>query len=436
MKRKISQHLFLISVFAVLFSVISVTFVYYNLFKIRIMEDLRTYAELLSKVDFENTLESKVLREYNGIRITLIGDDGSVLYDNESDPARMKNHVDRPEVKQAIETGRGQSVRKSETLQMRTYNYALQLENGKILRVSSEAQSIFSVYISALPAVFFVVIIVLFICLIISNYLTRRILKPIEKMTENLDNISGEGEYKELEPFANQIRKQHEDILSAAKVRQDFTANVSHELKTPLTVISGYAELIEQDMIEAGEVKKYAGQIYEHSKRLVNIINDTIKLSELDYEELIPELIRFDLYELLKNRVDDLKAAANNKHVKIEMSGENTMVYSDKNMMSELIDNLILNAIRYNIDNGMIMVSVFTRNDKCVLKIADSGIGIPTEELSRIFERFYRVDRSHSGETGGTGLGLAIVKHITEILGYTIDVESEVGKGTVFSVYI
>lgn len=436
MKRKISLHLFLISVFAVLLSVLSVTFVYYNLFKNRIMEDLRLHADLLSNVNVEQVINGKQSIEDKGIRITIISKEGTVLYDNDTDPELMGNHINRPEVKQAIDTGSGQSVRKSETLQMQTYNYALLLENGNILRVSSEAPGILKVFMSSLPMVVLVVIIVLFICFIISGYLTRRILKPIKEMTDNLDIFLGNTEYRELEPFAKQIRKQHEDILSAAKVRQDFTANVSHELKTPLTAISGYAELMEQDMINVGEVKKYAGQIRENANRLVNIINDTIRLSELNYEEYKPEFSNFDLYELAKNRIDFLKAVARNKHIKLEISGENTMIYSDKSMMSELIDNLILNAVRYNIENGMVMVSVFKQNEKSIFKVADSGIGIPTDEIPRIFERFYRIDKSRSRETGGTGLGLAIVKHIVELLGYSIGIESEVGKGTVFTVYI
>lgn len=436
MKRKISLHLFIISVFAVLLSVISVTLVYYNLFRTRIMEDLKVHADLLSKVDFKGVANKEQSIEDTGIRITVISADGTVLFDNDTDPGQMENHINRPEVKQALDTGSGQSVRKSETLQMQTYNYALLLENGDVLRVSSEAQSIVSVYMSSLPMVALVVVIVLFICLIISGYLTQRILKPIEAMTQNLNNVSLDIGYEELEPFAMQIRKQHEDILSSAKVRQDFTANVSHELKTPLTAISGYAELMEQGMINTNDVKKYAGQIRENSNRLMDIINDTIKLSELDYEELTPELSRFDLYELANDRVNLIKGAVGNKTIKLDISGECMEVYSDKNLMSELMDNLIINAIRYNVENGMVMVSIFKQNDKIVLKVADSGIGIPQEEIPRIFERFYRVDKSRSRETGGTGLGLAIVKHIVELLEYSIDVESEIGKGSVFTVYI
>lgn len=436
MKRKISARLFFISVLAVLLSVISVTFVYYNLFKARVMEDLGIHARLLSAVPIDSIINGEISIEDEEIRITIISPDGSVLYDNDSDPGQMENHMNRPEVVSAKNIGEGHSVRKSETMQIMTYNYALLLENGTILRVSSQAQSILSVFISSFPTVIIVVLIVLFTCLIISHYLTKRILKPIEEMTKNLDNLSLDAEYKELEPFANQIRKQHEDILLSANIRQDFTANVSHELKTPLTAISGYAELIEQDMIRNQEAKKYAGKIRENSERLVNIINDTIKLSELDYEKISPEFSRFDLYELVKIRVDFFRAFANNKNVKIDISGDCTEILSDKNLMTELIDNLILNAIRYNNDGGMVMVSVFKQNDRCVLKIADSGIGIPLEEIPRIFERFYRVDKSRSRETGGTGLGLAIVKHITELLGYSIEVESEVAKGTTFVVYI
>lgn len=436
MKRKISVGLFFVSVLAVLMSVISVTFVYYNLFKTRIMEDLRIHASLLSDVNVDFVNNESILIGDEGIRITVISPDGGVLYDNDTDPGQMENHLSRPEVISAKNEGEGNSVRWSETMQTQTYNYAMVLENGNILRVSTEVQSIISVFISSFPMVYLVVIIILIICLFISHYLTKRILKPIEKMTENLDRFSEDVEYKELEPFAKQIRKQHEDILLSAKVRQDFTANVSHELKTPLTAISGYAELIEQDMIRDGEVKKSAGQIRENSERLLNIINDTIKLSELDYEGLTPELSKFDLYELSRERADFLRPSSEKRNIKIEIAGDSTEIFSDKSLMTEALDNLIQNAIRYNTDGGLVTVSVFKQNEGCVLKVADSGVGIPPEEIPRIFERFYRVDKSRSRETGGTGLGLAIVKHITELLGYTIQVESEVGKGTVFTVYI
>lgn len=436
MKRKISIRLFFISVLAVFLSVISVTIVYYNLFKDRVMEDLSIHASLLSNVPMDFIINGQTFTDDKEIRITIISPEGNVLFDNETDPGQMENHLSRPEVIAAKNTGEGYSVRRSETLQMQTYNYALLLENGNILRVSTRVQSMFSVFISAFPMVILVVIIVLFICIFISHYLTKRILKPIEEMTNNLGHISSDVKYKELEPFAKQIRKQHEDILFSAKVRQDFTANVSHELKTPLTAISGFAELIEQDMIKGDKAKEYAGKIRENSVRLVNIINDTIKLSELDFEGITPELSRFDLYELAKERIEFLRASAQKRNINVEITGESTGIFSDKVLMTETLDNLIQNAIRYNTEGGLVTVSVYKQNERCILKVADSGIGIPAEEIPRIFERFYRVDKSRSKETGGTGLGLAIVKHITELLGYSIEVESEVAKGTTFTVYI
>ena len=273
-------------------------------------------------------------------------------------------------------------------------------------------------------------------------------------MAENLGNTTYDCEYPELIPFTNRIREQHSDILAAAKSRQDFTANVSHELKTPLTAISGYAELISlnvdmqkmqadnndiqatRGMLGDENVKSFADKIRKNADRLVSLINDIIRLSELDATDGHDDFSQVDLYEVAQERIEILRVTADKADVKIELHGAKTMVISNRSMLIELIDNLCQNAIRYNVPCGRVEVEIGKKGNKALLTVTDTGIGIPPEEQSRIFERFYRVDKSRSRETGGTGLGLAIVKHIVEIHDGQINLTSEVGRGTTIEVVL
>ena len=237
-------------------------------------------------------------------------------------------------------------------------------------------------------------------------------------------------EYKELEPFLKTIRAQHENILRAARVRQDFTANVSHELKTPLTVISGYAELMEAGMIEGEAVSHYAQEIHHNSNRLLSLINDIIHLSEMDRAEYEVPMERVNLAELAQNCMESLRVAAEKRGISLRYVGEPAFVYGNRELLEELLWNLCDNAIRYNKENGMVKVQVEKNKDTVTLAVRDTGIGIPAEHQERIFERFYRVDKSRSKETGGTGLGLAIVKHIVTQHNAKLELESVPDEGT------
>ena len=235
-------------------------------------------------------------------------------------------------------------------------------------------------------------------------------------------------------PFLNTIQQQHEDIMKSAKIRQEFTANVSHELKTPLTSISGYSELIENGMASAGDVQRFAGEIHKNAQRLLTLINDILRLSELDDSER-PVAATFetvDLYDIAKNCVNMLALNAEKHQVHVEMLGTSCLMDGNKQMLEELIYNLCDNAIRYNNQGGSVQVSIQEINEtsQVELIVKDTGIGIPKEHQSRIFERFYRVDKSRSKSTGGTGLGLAIVKHIVSQHQAEIRLESETGIGT------
>ena len=249
-------------------------------------------------------------------------------------------------------------------------------------------------------------------------------------MAENLSEPGVEVPYKELSPFMTTIRQQHADILDSARMRQEFTANVSHELKTPLTAISGYAELIEHGMADKENAARFAGEIHKNAARLLSLINDIIQLSQLDGGRKQMEFVNLDLHALAQECVDMLALNAQKQNVTMQVSGKTSMIMADKQLMEELVYNLCDNAIRYNNRGGSVNVTVGQESGHTFLVVKDTGIGISKENQERVFERFYRVDKSRSKATGGTGLGLAIVKHIVSQHGAKISIESEEGKGT------
>lgn len=266
--------------------------------------------------------------------------------------------------------------------------------------------------------------------MMVTHYLTRNILKPIEQMANSLDDDTHIVAYKEMRPFIDMIQKQHADIVKSSQMRQEFTANVSHELKTPLTSISGYSELIETGMATEADVHHFATEIHKNSNRLLTLINDIIRLSELDVSEDAPLMEKIDLAVIARTATDMLAINAEKNSVTLSYDGSHGYIYANKMMMEELVYNLTDNAIRYNNKNGSVDVSVKAEDGKVILRVKDTGIGIPKEHQERIFERFYRVDKSRSKSTGGTGLGLAIVKHIVARNNAQLDMDSEPGKGT------
>ena len=447
MKQKINLRLSLIALLAVIATTIGITLVYYNLFQTQVKNDLHTNAQLLADTElFQNLyaqaeedaerIDRTALAELNSdnLRITWISSDGTVLYDNDTDISGLSNHLDRPEIQSALANGIGESVRRSDTMNLNTFYFALKLNDGTILRVSTQAKSIASVFMTAAPVILLIVILVLALCILIGHLLTMQLIHPIDSMAEHLDDRTAIPPYRELEPFAAKIRSQHEKILEAAKSRQDFTANISHELKTPLTAISGYAELIENHMIEDDQEAYIAQQIRHNSERLLSLINDVIRLSELDHQELPRKFEPVNLYKLAEDSCKALRVHAQQRNVTLTCIGTDTMQSGDRELLKELLENLVQNSIRYNQEGGWVRVKVSSDAQHAVLVISDNGIGIPRDQQERVFERFYRVDKSRSRATGGTGLGLAIVKHIAEIHHAEIQLESEPGKGTTITI--
>lgn len=442
MKQKINLRLGLIALLAILTTTIGLTFVYYSLFQGQVRRDLRQNAGLLMETEiFQNAYLSgkegaeKLARLTSGnLRITWIDGDGTVLFDNDTDASGLSNHLDRPEIQMAFADGEGESTRRSDTMNMNTFYYALLLDNGTVLRVSTQARTSFSVLLAALPVIAVILILVLLGCVLIGQLLTGQLMKPIEEMADHLDDGSRTPAYKELEPFANKIRLQHENILSAAKSRQDFTANVSHELKTPITAISGYAELIENRLVDPDAEIHIASQIRHNASRLLSLVTDIIQLSELDHRELPRTFEPFDLLELAEECTAEYQPMAAQRGVLLTCGGISAGIRADRGLIREMIGNLLQNAIRYNKENGTAQVKVTIENGHPLVAVKDTGIGIPIDQQERVFERFYRVDKSRSRETGGTGLGLAIVKHIADIHAAEISLESYPGKGTEITV--
>ena len=407
------------------------TVIFYELFKSEVVDELQTYADVIKETQsYDQILQGEYDPDVDDLRITMIKKDGKVFYDSFADIKKMENHANRQEVRQALKHGNGKAIRTSDTLDKNTFYYAIRLDDGNILRVAKESRSIWSVFIKVTPAILILIFVILAISKMLSDVLTKSLLLPIEQMSENLDHLEDITTYKELMPFINTIQEQHKNILMNAKMRQEFTANVSHELKTPLTAISGYSELIQNGMTNEEETIRFAGEIHKSAKRLLTLINDTIRLSQLDTSEQKVIYEAIDLYKIAEDCVNMLKFSAENHGITISIHGTNAYLEGNKEMLEEVVYNLCDNAIRYNNEGGKVDVTVKPVKGKIYLCVEDNGIGISKEHQERIFERFYRVDKSRSKSTGGTGLGLAIVKHIIQQHGAHMELTSEKGKGT------
>jgi len=439
MKKKINIRLIGIALIAILVTLIGVTSIYYYLFENQVKKDLHVLAEtLVDSGVFKKENLGHFIFESQDVRVTWIDKDGTVLYDNWNDVEDMENHIERPEIRDAFKDGLGDSVRTSDTMQMNTHYYALRIKDGTVVRVARNASSVASIFMSAMPMVLAITILIIILCVVLADYLTKQLINPIAAIANKLDDTEGSSSgvavYKELEPFVQTIRAQHENILFAAKMRQDFTASVTHELKTPLTAISGYAELIENKMSTEEQNILFAGEIRKNSNRLLTLINDIIRLSELDHMEIGTDFENIDLFTLAKECEQNLRVNAKGRGIEFVLEGTSCMIKGNRHMLYELIENLCENGIRYNNEGGFVHLTVGEKNGRAILTVEDNGIGIPEKHQKRVFERFYRVDKSRSKATGGTGLGLAIVTHIVAIHSAEIELQSEVGKGTAISV--
>ena len=365
------------------------------------------------------------------VRITLVAKDGTVIADSQESVNKLGNHLNRQEIQQAIKNGEATVTRHSDTQGKKVYYFAKQLDNGNILRVSAEAKSIGKFFSDYIIYILLCIIVVIVTAVFVSMGITKSIVKPITQLGQSLDNIDKFKSDEELKPLVNALLQQKKKQKMLDKQKKQFTANVSHELKTPLTSIAGYAELIETGMAKPEDIKPFAGVIRKQALRLVNLSEDIIQLSQLeesDEEEMTFESV--NLYEIANRCIEALNINAINKNVTLNLLGEDCYIRGKAQLVEELVYNLCDNAIRYNKENGSVTVSVTPLERGASISVKDTGIGIPEKYQDRIFERFFRVDKSRSKATGGTGLGLAIVKHITQLHHAQLEINSEEGKGT------
>ena len=395
MKQKILNHTSIMIILTVLLTFVAASFVMYGKFNSVMKTGVRDEAEYV-KVGLEEagtTYLNEKVGQATDTRITLTDKDGNVLYDSEADASLLPNHSDRPEFIQAMDSGQGEIVRYSETLARQTFYYAVKQQ-------------------------------------------TKSLIEPINNLDleRPLDNVC----YEELRPLLvrvdqqnKQIASQLEELKKTEAVRREFSANVSHELKTPLMSISGYAELMMNGMVRPENIADFSGRIYKEANRLGNLVADIIQLSRLDeQQDSTVSMESVELDELAQDVVNNLRSHAEKKEILLDYHGEPATIQGVRHVLYEMLYNIADNAVRYTNPGGHIHIYVGKRGGKPFYRVEDDGIGIPKSEQKRIFERFYRVDKSHSRQTGGTGLGLSIVKHGANLHHAKITVDSDLGKGT------
>lgn len=546
MTRKIFQSIIAVVISVLLLSLALITGVLYNHFETTMLDQLRTTAQFAEQgVEQEGMAYFDSLHAQN-CRVTWIAADGTVKYDNRSNPKTMENHADRQEVREAMENDSGTSVRRSSTLSEHTMYYAKRLSDGTVLRLSMSQRSVLFLMGGMLSPLVFIFLAACLLAGVLSYRVSKKIVKPLSEI--DLKHPEQVETYDELSPFLQRIasqnreidarmaeirkqqqefsmitenmseglfvvdrnyqilsynksamqifgmdpRQEHENLLavnrsegfrnamdSALKgrhtqenlelngrvyqiianavcqpdfaedmvgavilvldvtekeaqeqYRREFTANVSHELKTPLTSISGIAEIIRNGIVKPEDIPHFAGKIYDESQRLITLIGDIIKLSRLDENQVPMERETVDMLEMARNVVQQLSSVARKSGVTLVANGTHGQVQGVRQVLGEMVYNLCENAVKYNRAGGRVWVDVQQVADHVVLRVKDTGIGIPAAEQGRIFERFYRVDKSHSKAVGGTGLGLSIVKHGAALHHATISVSSEPEQGT------
>ncbi|WP_419058273.1 ATP-binding protein [Enorma massiliensis] len=406
-------------------------------------------ASLNETVDDITVLERLSL---DGKRVTLINPDGSVLYDSEEPAEEMENHANRPEVADAIETGSGSSERSSSTLGEIMLYEAVRLDNGTVVRLAQEQDGILAILASmALPIVLLAVVLLL-VSFVAARRSASSIIAPLLEVDLDHPKRNSEDVYSEMEPMLNRIESQRQELKRQMRVladndrmRREFTANITHELKTPLTTISGYAELIAGGMVaDEADLRDFGSRIHREAGRLTSLVNDILTLSNLDEAErtdsensadVLGSTEPVDVPRMLESISQRLEQVAKKADVTILLETKPAMVVGVPRLLDELAYNLASNAIRYNLPGGSVTLSCgIDEGGHPYIQVIDTGIGIAPEEQDKVFERFYRVDKSRSKARGGTGLGLAIVKHAAVYHGASIDLASELGMGTCITV--
>lgn len=394
---------------------------------------------LLNHLDLSNT------------RITLIDTDGTVLFDSEADVEDMPNHASRPEVVEAFETGRGDSERSSSTLGEIMLYEAVRLDNGTVLRLAQEQDGYLSILVGMMPPLLGLVALGVIVSVVAARLESRAIIAPLLEVDLDHPVRNIQDAYSEMIPMLDRIETQRQELKLQMRVladndrmRREFTANITHELKTPLTAISGYAELIASGMVADEEDQRdFARRIHKEAGRLTALVNDILTLSSLDEAErgdaevsnsVLGSREPVDLPRTIDTVYHRLDTVADVNGITLQLRVEPAIVFGVPRLLDELVYNLASNAIRYNKPHGSVTLRCGMEDGAPYVSVEDTGIGIAPEEQDKIFERFYRVDKSRSKARGGTGLGLAIVKHAAMFHDATISVDSALGEGTTITV--
>lgn len=546
MHNKIFRSSMLVTLLVLLSSIVLIMGILYDYFESQLINELKREAAYISIAIENEGIEYLDSIENENERITLIAPDGTVIADTVADTDVLENHIDREEVKEAIQNGSGTSSRYSDTLTEKIVYYALEMKDGNILRISARHYTVFTILFGLLQPIMIVVFISILLSLWLCHRVSVKIVEPIN--TLDLEHPENNETYDELTPFLKKIahqrkiidkqlkdavqmqeefklitenmsegflvidremrilthntaamkllnmseaesenvlsvnrskafRKMLERVLSGVRnesetesdgkyyrfianpvldenhiigavivildvtesvnsenLRREFTSNVSHELKTPLTSISGFAEIMKNGDTPNEMVIDFSNSIYDEAQRLISLVSDIMKISELDEKTVVYEKETVDLYSLSLEVAERLRAEADKKNIKINVIGDTAEVIGVRKILDEMIYNLCDNAIKYNKENGIVDIIVNLADSKVKLIVRDTGIGIPAAQQSRVFERFYRVDKARSKAIGGTGLGLAIVKHGAMYHNAVISLESQENVGTSVSV--
>lgn len=430
MRKKIQRSMVMVLAVTLLLSYIILTLITYNRNLDTLESEVRQEAKYIQAAI--NISGAQYLEEMDGVdwttRVTQIDENGDVLYDTRRDSSTLENHSGRKEVREALAEGEGEDVRMSDTVGQEMYYYALLLDDGTVLRASKSMDGLVRTALGNLPIMAGLAAVMLVLAYFLAKWQTKRLVRPLYEL--DLEHPLENKTYEELTPFLEAMDKQNKEKEAVSNMRKEFSANVSHELKTPLTSISGYAEIMKNGMVRQEDIPLFSERIYKEARRLITLVEDIIKLSKLDEESVELEKQEVDLYELTREIVSRLAPQASQKNIRMELSGEPVNYFGIRQILDEMIYNVCENAVKYNNEYGRVYVWVGNTLDGPKVTVSDTGIGIPKEHHERIFERFYRVDKSHSKERGGTGLGLSIVKHGALLHGAKVTVDSAPGKGT------
>lgn len=430
MRQKMQHSMVFVLTATLVIAYIFLTGIMYRQTVTTVEEEIHREADYISKaVQISGTEYLNQMDEVRAnTRITWISAEGTVLYDSTEDEHTFENHKNRPEVKKAFAKGEGEDIRKSDTIGEEMCYYAEKMPDGTVLRVSRTMNSAMKSAFHILPFMIFLALIMIVTAWLLSKWQIERLIRPIN--TLDLENPLEQEMYPELQPLLERIEQSNKEKEAVAAMRREFSANVSHELKTPLTSISGYAEIMKDGLVRPEDMQHFSEKIYQEASRLITLVEDIIKLSRLDEGRVELEKEEVDLYELSREIISRLAPQAAKNRVRLELTGESVKYAGIRQILDEIIYNITENAIKYNNPGGKVSVWAGNTLQGKKVVVTDNGIGIPEDQIDRIFERFYRVDKSHSKERGGTGLGLSIVKHGVMLHHGEVHVESKLGEGT------